>query len=70
MIKDLLEREIEKRPATLRFEGRILYLVDDAELMRRQLFEDEGYVALAHSAARVVPLASTICRSVSRPTSC
>ncbi|MEJ2204541.1 MAG: aconitase family protein [Gemmatimonadota bacterium] len=42
MIKDLLEREIEKRPATLSFEGRILYLVDDAELMRRQLFEDEG----------------------------
>jgi 3-isopropylmalate/(R)-2-methylmalate dehydratase large subunit len=41
MIKDLLEREIVKRPATLRFEGRILYLLDDAELMRRQLFEGE-----------------------------
>ncbi len=39
MIRDLLERPIEKRPSTLRFEGRILYLVDDAELMRKQLYE-------------------------------
>jgi 3-isopropylmalate/(R)-2-methylmalate dehydratase large subunit len=41
MIKDLLERKIEKRPSILRFEGRTLYLLDDAELMRRQLFEAE-----------------------------
>ncbi len=41
MIKDLLERPIRKRPPTLTFEGRILYLVDDAELMRRQL--EEGH---------------------------
>jgi len=41
MIKDLLERSIEKRPSTLTFDGRILYLLDDAELVRRQLFEGE-----------------------------
>ncbi len=39
MIKDLLDRSIEKRPTTLKFEGRILYLLDDAELMRAQLYE-------------------------------
>jgi homoaconitase/3-isopropylmalate dehydratase large subunit/3-isopropylmalate dehydratase small subunit len=39
MTQDLLSRPIEKRPATLSFPGRILYLVNDAELMRRQLFE-------------------------------
>jgi 3-isopropylmalate/(R)-2-methylmalate dehydratase large subunit len=37
---DLKRRPVSKRPDTLRFEGRILYLVDDAELMRRQL--DQG----------------------------
>lgn len=39
MIKDLLERSIEKRPTTLRFDGRILYLLDDAERVRAQLYE-------------------------------
>jgi 3-isopropylmalate/(R)-2-methylmalate dehydratase large subunit len=39
MIKDLLDRPIEKRPATLKFDGRILLLLDDAELVRAQLFE-------------------------------
>ncbi|MFQ5538362.1 MAG: aconitase family protein [Gemmatimonadota bacterium] len=39
MIKDLLTRPIEKRPDTLRFRGRILYLVDDTRLMREQLYE-------------------------------
>ena len=39
MIKDLLDRPIEKRPAKLRFDGRILHLVDDAQLMRAQLYE-------------------------------
>ncbi len=38
---DLKRRPLEKRPDTLRFDGRILYLVDDAELMRRQLYEGE-----------------------------
>jgi 3-isopropylmalate/(R)-2-methylmalate dehydratase large subunit len=37
MQTDLLALRVEKRPATLRFEGRVLYLVDDAELMRKQL---------------------------------
>ncbi|MDP2959324.1 MAG: aconitase family protein [Longimicrobiales bacterium] len=39
MIKDLLDRPVEKRPTTLRFDGRILFLVDDTELVRAQLFE-------------------------------
>lgn len=39
MIKDLLERPIEKRPTTLRFDGRILYLLDDTELVNAQLYE-------------------------------
>jgi 3-isopropylmalate/(R)-2-methylmalate dehydratase large subunit len=34
---DLLSLHVEKRPARLRFDGRVLFLVDDAELMRRQL---------------------------------
>lgn len=41
MIKDLLDRPLEKRPATLSFQGRILYLLDDAELVRAQLFDGE-----------------------------
>ena len=39
MIEDLLNRHIEKRPEHLKFEGRILYLLDDAELIRGQLYE-------------------------------
>jgi 3-isopropylmalate/(R)-2-methylmalate dehydratase large subunit len=39
MIKDLLDRTIEKRPDTLRFQGRILHLLDDTELVRAQLYE-------------------------------
>ena len=39
MIKDLLERPIDRRPSTLRFDGRVLFLVDDSELMRAQLYE-------------------------------
>ncbi len=34
---DLKQIPVAKRPRRLRFDGRILYLVDDAELMRRQL---------------------------------
>jgi 3-isopropylmalate/(R)-2-methylmalate dehydratase large subunit len=34
---DLMSLDVQKRPDRLRFEGRVLYLVDDAELIRRQL---------------------------------
>jgi 3-isopropylmalate/(R)-2-methylmalate dehydratase large subunit len=34
---DLMQLKVEKRPDRMRFDGRILFLVDDAELMRRQL---------------------------------
>lgn len=33
----LADLRVEKRPSVLRFPGRVLYLVDDAELLRRQL---------------------------------
>ncbi len=39
MIQDLLSRTIEKRPTTLSLSGRVLFLVDDAHRMRRQLFD-------------------------------
>ena len=42
MIKDLLDRKIEKRPTTLKFEGRILHLLDDAELVKAQLYEGKN----------------------------
>ncbi|MEZ4417328.1 MAG: aconitase family protein [Gemmatimonadota bacterium] len=38
-MSDLLTRPTPKRPTTLRFQGRVLFLVDDAELMRLQLQE-------------------------------
>src|SRR5512145_2526982 len=34
---DLLKLNVEKRPPGMRLEGRVLFLVDDAPLMRRQL---------------------------------
>jgi 3-isopropylmalate/(R)-2-methylmalate dehydratase large subunit len=34
---DLMQIPVAKRPRKLRFDGRILYLLDDAELVRRQL---------------------------------
>jgi 3-isopropylmalate/(R)-2-methylmalate dehydratase large subunit len=34
---DLLSLNVQKRPDRLRFEGRVLFLVDDADLIRRQL---------------------------------
>ena len=37
MIDSLLSREIQKPSSQLRFDGRILFLVDDPELIRRQL---------------------------------
>ncbi|HEU5210604.1 MAG TPA: aconitase family protein [Longimicrobiales bacterium] len=36
-MNDLRHLNVEKRPPRLRFEGRVLYLVDDADLVRRQL---------------------------------
>lgn len=37
MIQSLLERRIEKRPDKVRLKGRILFLTEDPELIRRQL---------------------------------
>jgi 3-isopropylmalate/(R)-2-methylmalate dehydratase large subunit len=37
MHSEIQKIRVEKRPPTLRFQGRVLYLVDDADLMRRQL---------------------------------
>jgi 3-isopropylmalate/(R)-2-methylmalate dehydratase large subunit len=37
VINSLLERKIEKRPDKVRLEGRILFLTEDPELIRRQL---------------------------------
>ncbi|MGB9103631.1 MAG: aconitase family protein [Terriglobales bacterium] len=37
MIKSLLERKIERRPQQVRLQGRILFLTEDPELIRKQL---------------------------------
>ena len=37
MIEALLHRQIEKRPETVRLQGRILFLTEDPELIKRQL---------------------------------
>src|SRR5689334_16133007 len=37
VINSLLTRSIQKRPVTCKFEGRILFLTEDPELIRRQL---------------------------------
>lgn len=37
MIEGLLHRPVSKRPEAVRLSGRVLFLVDDAELIRRQL---------------------------------
>ncbi len=37
MIEALLNRKIEKRPSTVRLQGRILFLTEDPELIRHQL---------------------------------
>ncbi len=39
MIKDLLDRPTPKRPQTLRFEGRALFLANDRALVESQLYE-------------------------------
>ncbi|MBI5650845.1 MAG: 3-isopropylmalate dehydratase [Chloroflexi bacterium] len=36
MIQSLLERKIEKQPAKIKFDGRILLLAEDADLVKRQ----------------------------------
>jgi len=37
VIESLLQRKIEKRPATVKLQGRILFLTEDPELIKRQL---------------------------------
>ena len=37
MLNDLLNRPVEKRPDTVTFPGRVLFLLDDADLVRAQL---------------------------------
>ncbi len=41
MIQSLLERTIEKRPDKVRLKGRILFLTEDPELIKRQLAGEE-----------------------------
>src|SRR5580693_8537466 len=41
VIKSLLERKIEKRPDQVRLQGRILFLTEDPELIKRQLAGEE-----------------------------
>ncbi len=41
MIRSLLSREVETLPPEVRLQGRVLFLVDDAELIRRQLDGEE-----------------------------
>ena len=37
MLEHLLERDVQKRPATVRLQGRVLFLTEDPDLIRRQL---------------------------------
>ena len=37
MISSLLERKLEKRPDKVRLQGRILFLTEDPELIKKQL---------------------------------
>lgn len=39
MLPDLMRRPVARRPASLRFPGRVLFLVDDSRLMEAQLHE-------------------------------
>jgi 3-isopropylmalate/(R)-2-methylmalate dehydratase large subunit len=41
VIQSLLERKIEKRPGKVRLKGRILFLTEDPELIKRQLAGEE-----------------------------
>jgi len=59
MIKDLLGRSIEKRPTTLKFDGRTLLLLDDADLVRAQLFEGRDLEPTGELRARLRDQIST-----------
>ncbi|MFW6085427.1 MAG: aconitase family protein, partial [Gemmatimonadota bacterium] len=37
MLEDLLQRDVTRRPDTVRLQGRVLFLTEDPELIRRQL---------------------------------
>jgi 3-isopropylmalate/(R)-2-methylmalate dehydratase large subunit len=37
MLEHLLEQDVQKRPTTVRLQGRVLFLTEDPELIRRQL---------------------------------
>lgn len=39
LLRDLRQRAVEKRPDVIRFGGRVLFLANDADLLRRQLYE-------------------------------
>jgi len=41
LIKSLLERKIDKRPTKVRLKGRILFLTEDPDLVKRQLAGDD-----------------------------
>ncbi|WP_419162574.1 aconitase family protein [Candidatus Palauibacter sp.] len=41
MLEHLLETEVTKRPSTVRLQGRILFLTEDPDLIRRQLAGDD-----------------------------
>ena len=56
---DLTQRPVAKRPSVLRFEGRILYLVDDAALMERQLNDGEDLTDSAELRAKLRDQIST-----------
>ena len=48
-MSSLLERTIEKRPDKVRFSGRILFLTEDPELIKRQLAgEDLPWIQRTH----------------------
>ncbi len=47
MPSDLLRLDVSKRPSRLRFAGRVLFLVDDADLIRRQLAGEDITVEAA-----------------------
>ncbi len=50
MINSLLERKIEKRPDKVRLKGRILFLTEDPELIKRQLAGEDLPWDAAHPA--------------------
>ncbi len=59
MIQSLLEQPIERRPATLRLPGRVLLLLDDAALVRAQLFDGRDLELTGELRARLRDQIST-----------